>query len=144
MRFAGDAMTGDYLSAAGTGGSDVFKKSSEKAPNYGKLGIDSMVENSKERQAAFLTEGKVAGAGISSIGAALAGQNEAQGIIAAGEAAASATQSNAMSSMIGDIGGGIMGAFKPKFNYGQTKMGAGGGVVGGYGTLGPNYGIKQY
>jgi len=46
--------------------------------------------------------------------------------------------------MIGDIGGGIMGAFKPKFNYGTTPIGAGGGIVDGYGTLGPNYGFKQY
>ena len=30
-----------------------------------------------------------------------------------------------------------------KFNYGKTPMGAGGGVVDGVGTLGPNYGIPQ-
>ena len=30
-----------------------------------------------------------------------------------------------------------------KFSYGQTPIGAGGGVVDGVGTLGPNYGIPQ-
>jgi hypothetical protein len=29
-----------------------------------------------------------------------------------------------------------------KFEYGVTPIGAGGGVVDGYGTLSPNYGIK--
>ena len=34
--------------------------------------------------------------------------------------------------------------FTPQtFNYGTTQFGAGGGNVGGVGTLGPNYGIPQ-
>ena len=135
MRFAGDYMNP---------GAGLFSSASKSAPDFGNLSFTAMDERSKEKQSSMLSGAKVAGAGINSISAAIAGQNEAEGIIAAGEAEASATQANAMSSMIGDIGGGIMGAFKPKFNYGKTKMGAGGGVVGGYGTLGPNYGFKQY
>ena len=135
MRFAGDAMNP---------GAGLFSSASKSAPDYTNLAFTAMNERSKEKQSSMFSGAKVAGAGINSIGAAMAGQNEAEAIIAGGEAKASATQANAMSSMIGDIGGGIMGAFKPKFNYGKTKMGAGGGVVGGYGTLGPNYGFKQY
>jgi len=45
-------------------------------------------------------------------------------------------------SIFGSIGS-IAGMFAgPKFDAGTTKLGAGGGVVGGMGTLGPNFGLK--
>lgn len=105
MRFAGDAMNP---------GAGLFSSASKSAPDYTNLSFTAMNERSKEKQSSMYSGAKVAGEGINSIGAAMAGQNQAEGIIAAGEAEASATQANAMSSMIGDIGGGIMGAFKPK------------------------------
>lgn len=36
-----------------------------------------------------------------------------------------------------------LGSGGGNFEYGKTQIGAGGGEVGGYGTLGPNYGIYQ-
>ena len=47
----------------------------------------------------------------------------------------------------GSFGGGGGGGFSYYGGPGSpvgTPLGAGGGVVGGYGTLGPNYGIPQY
>lgn len=111
MRFAGDAMTGDYVSSAGTGGADIFSKTSEKAPNYGKLGITSMAEKSKERQQSFLSEGKVASAGMQTLGQTMEAQNNAKAGIAAAEAEASATRQNGMMSMFGDIAGAGISKF---------------------------------
>ena len=143
MRFAGDALTGGYVDSAGDGGASIHKSLSKKAPDYGKLGTTSMAEQAKEKMTSFAAGGQVASAGLQSLGATTEAQNMAKAGIAAAESEASATRQNGMMSMIGSIGGGVMGAMKPKFEYGQTRLGAGGGVVDGYGTLGPNYGIKQ-
>ena len=143
MRFAGDALTGGYVDSAGDGGASVHKSLSNKAPDYGKLGTTSMAEQAKEKMASFTAGGKVASAGLTSLGATTEAQNMAKAGIAAAESEASATRQNGMMGMIGSIGAAGLGAMKPKFEYGQTRLGAGGGVVDGYGTLGPNYGIKQ-
>ena len=141
MRFAGDAMTGGYIDSAGDGGAGMYKSMAEKAPDYGKLGTTSMAEKAKEKMTAFASEGKVAGAGLQSLGKATEAINSAKAGIANAEAEASATKFGGMMDMFGSLGGAAIGSMK--FDYGKTKMGAGGGVVGGYGTLGPNYGIKQ-
>lgn len=133
-------MNSDYTSAAGT---DAFGQMSKNAPNFGKLTQNSMAEQSKEKQQAMYSGAKVAGAGLASLGAATEAQNNAKAGIAAAEAKASATQMGGMMDMFGSLGGAAIGAMTPSFEYGQTRLGAGGGVVGGYGTLGPNYGIKQ-
>lgn len=143
MRFAGDAMTGGYVDSAGDGGASIHKSLAKKSPNYGALGTTSMAEQAKEKIAGINSEGKVAGAGLQSLGAATEALNSAKAGIAAAESQASATKFGGMMDMFGSLGGAAITSMKPKFEYGQTKMGAGGGVVGGYGTLGPNYGIKQ-
>lgn len=143
MRFAGAAMSSDYAGSAGNGGSDLFQQISKKAPDYGTLSNISMDAQSKERQTATNNSAKVAGAGIKSLGDAVAAMNGAQAEVAAAESAASATRQNGMMSMLGSLGGAAVGAFAPSFEYGTTKIGAGNGNVGGYGTFGPNYGFKQ-
>jgi len=65
------------------------------------------------------------------------------------DASATAANASAQASLVGGIASGIGGlaSFMPKrgkgFIYGKTKIGAGDGVVGGIGTLGPNYGKPQ-
>ena len=77
---------------------------------------------------------------------------------AAQSAVASAQENAAMMGMFGKIGGGLASGIGGNlmnnttggtFNYrggpgsaAGTNMGSGGGVVGGYGTFGPNYGFK--
>tara|TARA_R110002050_G_scaffold57189_1_gene128451 strand:+ start:41 stop:472 length:432 start_codon:yes stop_codon:yes gene_type:complete len=143
MRFAGAAMSSDYAGSAGDGGSSLFQQISKKAPDFGALSNIGMAEQSKQKQTATNNAAKVAGTGIQSLGKAVAAMNGAQAEVAAAESQASATKQNGMMSMIGSIGGAAVGAFAPSFEYGTTKMGAGNGNVGGYGTFGPNYGIKQ-
>ena len=141
MRFAGDAMTGGYVDSAGDGGASIHKALAKKSPNYGALGTTSMAEQAKEKMTAFSSEGKIAGAGLKSLGAVSEAENMAKAGIAKAEAEASASQFGGLMSMAGSLGGAAIGSMK--FDYGKTKMGAGGGTVGGYGTLGPNYGFKQ-
>lgn len=104
MRFAGDALTGGYVDAGNNSSADIYADMAKKAPNYGKLGTTSMAEQSKEKQQAFLSEGKVASAGMQSLGNVMEAQNLAEAGIAAAEAEASATRQNGMMSMIGSIG----------------------------------------
>jgi hypothetical protein len=135
-------MNSDYAGSAGNGGSDIFQQISKKAPDFGALSNIGMAEQSKQKQTATYNSGKVAGAGIKSLGDAVAAMNGAQAEVASAEAQASATKQNGMMSMLGSIGGAAVGSLG-SFKYGTTKMGAGNGNVGGYGTFGPNYGIKQ-
>ena len=127
-----------------TNGSDIFQQMAEKSPNYGALSNDAMGERSKEKMTAMASAGKVASAGIQSLSDATTSMNNAKAGIAKAEAEASATRQNGMMDMFGSIGGAAFGAMKPSFKYGKTELGAGGGVVDGYGTFGPNYGFKQY
>ena len=62
----------------------------------------------------------------------------------AGAAAERAGLMSGLGSMFSSVAGGIgnMGS-SGGFSYGETPIGAGGGVVDGFGTLGPNYGIPQ-
>ena len=138
MRFAGAAMNSDYTSAAGK---DAFGQASKNAPNFGKLTQSAMAERSKERQQSMYSSAQVAGAGLASLGAATEAENNAKAGIAAAEAEASATQMGGVMDMFGSLGGAAIGAMKPSFDYGKTRIGAGGGVVDGKGTFGPNYGF---
>ena len=65
----------------------------------------------------------------------------------AGQAAGNASMVSGIASGISSLAGGLgsMNQFSYAGGPGSvgTPMGAGGGVVGGYGTLGPNYGIYQ-
>ena len=108
----------------------------------------SMGINAKEheRSASHKAEGMVAGAGIGAmakIGAAKYGASstEAQGRYAG--------QSSMFNGLMSGISSGVTAGLKVPgndptgFQYNTTKFGAGGGTVGGIGTLGPNYGIPQ-
>ena len=67
---------------------------------------------------------------------------------AQGQAAGQSAIASGIGSAVGSIGSGAIRGMNT-FNYAGgpgssgTPMGAGGGNVGGYGTLGPNYGIYQ-
>ena len=144
MRFAGMALDGgNYVNAAQNAGGAMEAILAKTSPNYGALSNTASAAQSAERVSAMNAAAEVQNAGISSLANTKAGAFGAQATIAQGKAEADATRSQGMSSMIGDIGGGLLGAFKPKFSYGKTKIGAGGGLVDGIGTLGPNYGIRQ-
>ena len=126
MRFAGSAPITDFLA---------------KSMDHGATAQAAAKTRSAVNQAGVQTEGQTTAAGIQG-----AGQVEAASIVGAAESSlANAQGQAAIMNGIGQIGGSIVGAFggKKVFEYGKTKMGAGGGEVGGYGTLGPNYGIKQ-
>ena len=110
----------------------------DNRPDFGQMSMDSAELNSAERNSGVAAMSDMATTGIGAQAAA-----EAAEIGAA--AAASAAADSATGSMLSDLGSVIGGGIGTmgKFNYGKTKMGAGGGNVGGYGTLGPNYGIFQ-
>jgi len=112
-RFAGDPYNP---------GAALFSRMSQAGPNFANISATSMDETSKTRQSSMFSGAKVASAGIDSIGAALRGQNEGKAIVAGAQAEASAQQSNAMSGMIGDIGGGLISSFKPKPTYGASNF----------------------
>ena len=95
---------------------------------------------------------------LGSIGKLKSAEEQARGMVEAAKYAASATraqgQAAGQASMFGGMMSGISGlagglGSMNSFSYAGgpgstgTAMGAGGGVVGGYGTLGPNYGIYQ-
>jgi hypothetical protein len=144
MRFAGMALDGgNYVNAAKGAGSAMDSIIAKNTPDYGLTSNTASAGQSQQRVAAMDAQAMVQNAGINGLASAQQGAFGAQSTLAQGEAAASATRSQGLSNMISSIGGGIMSGLKPKFEYGKTKMGAGGGVLDGYGTLGPNYGIRQ-
>jgi len=129
MRFAGMRMEG-FLSP--------------NKPDMGNIAQSGMANRSAIGNAATMTESQVASAGIGA-----AGQVEAASLLGgAMQSQANASTFASGMGMIGDIAGGVMGGMG-NFSYAGgpgstgTKMGAGGGSVGGFGTLGPNYGIYQ-
>ena len=122
MRFAGDAMSGDYVQA-GANGSNAFATTSKKTPNYGTLGNISMAEQSKEKQASIQSGAKVAGAGVRSLGAVAEAQNSAKAGLAAAESKASATQFGGLTKMLGGLGVSAIGQFG---GGGGTDTGASG------------------
>lgn len=144
MRFAGIALDGgNYVNAAMNSGGAIDSILSKNAPNYTALSGTAGTARSAEIVAGMNAQAMLENAGISSLANMQASAFEADAIKAKGNAQASATHSQGLSNLIGGIGSGLMGAFKPKFSYGKTKIGAGGGLVDGIGTLGPNYGIRQ-
>ena len=138
MRFAGSAIS----NFARTPGLDSFID--PMRPDAGEQAMTA--DNIRRDMSTAGTElmGRTAAKGISA-----AGEVEAAEILGdAGAALAQAQGNAAIMEGIGSIGSSLVGSIG-KFNYAGgpgsvgTKMGAGGGNVGGYGTLGPNYGIWQ-
>lgn len=148
MRFAGANIAG-FMS---------------ERPNFGELGSFGMEARSSERQTNSAAEGLVAQSGLDSMAKIKEAKYQAEGIEAQGAANAAATRAQGMSSMISGIAGGIgkmsfgggaatggyegsmnvpgFGAAGDKSSF-QYGFGAGGGSVGGYGTLGPNFGYPS-
>ena len=111
-------------------------------PAYAQMGAEAIGRNAQEF--ARVTQGNAlaANAGMKGLADIQSAQAYADAGVAAGAAAGQA-------SMVGGIASGIGGLAKGfskaggGFSYGKTQIGAGGGIVGGIGTLGPNYGIPQ-
>ena len=144
MRFAGMALDGgNYAAAAKNSGGAMDSILAKNSPDYGLLSNTASAGQSQQKISGMNAQATLQNAGINGLAAMQKSKFGAQAIEAQAAAQASATRSQGLSNMIGSIGGGIMSGLKPKFEYGKTKMGAGGGVLDGYGTLGPNYGIRQ-
>ena len=134
---------GNYVNAAANSGGAIEKILAKKTPNYGMISNTASAADTNEKVSSMQAMADVQNAGITSLANTRASGFNAQATIAQGKANADAIQAEGMGNMISNIGGGIMSGLKPKFEYGKTKFGAGGGVLDGYGTLGPNYGIRQ-
>ena len=102
-----------------------------------------------ERSTGHRAEGTIAGAGIGAMAKVGAAKYGADATEAAGRYAG---QSSIVTGLMSGISSGVSAGLKvpgntprptPGFDYNKTKFGAGGGTVGGIGTLGPNYGIPQ-
>jgi hypothetical protein len=123
MRFAGMALDGgNYSNAAMNSGSTMEKILSKNTPNYGNISATAGRADTNEKISSMQAMADVQNAGISSVANTRASAFNAQATIAQGEANADAIQAEGMSSMIGDIGGGLMGAFKPKTS--KTSFGS--------------------
>ena len=126
----------------------------KKSIDMGGLAQSGTALRSAIDNAGISLQGDVGAAGITS-----QADVEATKLVgAAQKAVASAEQNAAMMGMLGKIGGGLVsgigsnlmnnttgGTFKYRAGPGSapgTNMGSGVGVVGGYGTFGPNYGFK--
>ena len=110
-------------------------------PEYGEMGGENIGRRAQEF--AMVTQGNAlaANAGMKGLADIQSAQAYADAGVAAGEAAGQASMIGGIASGIGGLAGGF--GKGGGFTYGKTKIGAGGGVVGGIGTLGPNYGIPQ-
>jgi hypothetical protein len=113
---------GNYSNAAMNSGSTMEKILSKNTPNYGNISATAGRADTNEKISSMQAMADVQNAGISSVANTRASAFNAQATIAQGEANADAIQAEGISSMIGDIGGGIMGAFKPKTN--KTAFGS--------------------
>jgi len=116
------------------------------SPDYSQT-LSSEIKGSAEEQLnSWLTEAQVAGAGASATSQAAQGKFMGEAAAQSAAAHASADSQNAML----DAGAGFLKTGlgqlgqSPGFSYNETPFGAGNGVVDGYGTLGPNYGIRQF
>ena len=134
MRFAGMALQGsNYIDAARSAGQSMDAILAKQSPDYAMTSSQAMDNRANENISAINAQANVTNAGINSLASAKAGAYGAQATIAQGKAAADATRAQGMSSMIGDIGGGLLGAFKPKT---QTTA---------FGSLGPsNFNLNGY
>ena len=140
MRFAGsNPQISSFISA-------------DFSPRYDEQADAGMKGRSLERKMGHEAEGFVASSGLDAMAKVQGAHEQARGIVAQGEAQGEASRAQGMSSMMSSIAGGIGGMSfggSGTFNYAGgpgssgTAMGAGGGTVGGFGTLGPNYGIYQ-
>tara|TARA_R110002012_G_scaffold14497_3_gene59723 strand:+ start:4726 stop:5142 length:417 start_codon:yes stop_codon:yes gene_type:complete len=127
MRFAGMALDGgNYVNAAQNAGGAMEAILAKTTPNYGALSNTASAAQSAERVSGMNAAAKLQNAGINSLANTKASAFGADAIRAQGEAEADAARSQGMSNMIGDIGGGLLGAFKPKT---QTTS---------FGSLGPS------
>jgi len=117
MRFAGSAGNGNtYINAAMNAGGNINNAMAQLAPNWGQLTGQANKSKAEETMSGMRAEASTTQYGLQSLGAVKSAAFEAEGIKAQGEAAASATEAQGLSSMFGSIGGAAIGAFKPKAN----------------------------
>ena len=133
MRFAGTQLS-NFM-----GDVNDFSNISNKAQDGRSL----------ERRATMMGEGLLANAGVEGLAQTKSSEFRADAIRAGGQAQGQAAMASGLGSMFSGLAGGISSMGSKSFSYAGgpgtsgTRMGAGGGSVGGYGTLGPNYGIYQ-
>jgi len=112
-------------------------------PEYGAIGSQDIADTAREFAAVTQGNALTANAGLKAQADIASAQHYADAGVAAGAAAGQASMVGGIVGGLGGLAGGFNKASGSGFSYGQTKLGAGGGVVGGIGTLGPNYGIPQ-
>jgi hypothetical protein len=110
-----------------------------KSPEYDELANIGTKARAQEKQTAMEADSMVAQS-----------RNKARAIEEGAQYAADAARAQGQANMfgsamgaLGSLGSAGIGAMGSGggFNYGTTKIGAGGGSVGGIGTFGPNYGF---
>lgn len=110
-------------------------------PGYGDIGGQGIQDTAQEIATIMQGNAMAANAGLKAEADIESAQHYADARVAAGAAAGQASMVGGIASGLGALAGGF--GKGGGFTYGKTKIGAGGGVVGGIGTLGPNYGIAQ-
>ena len=115
MRFAGMALDGgNYVNAAKGAGSAMDSILAKNTPDYGMISNTASAGQSQQRVAGMNAAAKLQNAGINGLAAVEQSKFGAQAIEAQGAAQADATRSQGMSSMLGDIGGGLLKGFGKK------------------------------
>jgi hypothetical protein len=112
MRFAGMALDGgNYANAAMNSGSAMDSILAKNTPDFGTLSNRASASKSQEKVAGMEAEAMLQNAGINGLAAMEQSKFGAQAIEAQAAAQADATKSQGMSSMLGDIGGGLLKGF---------------------------------
>lgn len=115
MRFAGMALDGgNYVNAAKGAGSAMDSILAKNTPDYGMISNTASAGQSQQRVAGMNAAAKLQNAGINGLAAVEQSKFGAQAIEAQAAAQADATRSQGMSSMLGDIGGGLLKGFGKK------------------------------
>ena len=115
-----------------------FINRNQYADKIGAAGVNAYADQTAMN---FDAEAATTNAGVMGEARIAMAESDAKAIRAGGAAQAQSSLMSAGLSGLSSIAGGAFSG--GQFDYGQTRIGAGGGVVGGYGTLGPNYGIRQ-
>ena len=124
MRFAASGGKGqDYINAAIKASKDVNSLLGKAAPDWAQITGQADKSKALEMMSGMKAQAQTVAAGLQGLASAKQGAFQAEGIKAQGDAAASATQTAGMSSMISGLGGGLVNAF---------GKGGGAGSFGGY------------
>ena len=115
-------------------------------PNYDELGSQATLDSARGVANTALNNARAADATMRAQAEVLAAEHNADAIRAGGQAAATSSMASSIGGAIGGLAGSFGGGGSFSYAGGPgstgTPMGAGGGSVGGVGTLGPNYGFS--